>query len=45
MNEPAFPNVLDAMDADLLQSALLEPRTAEVRPLWRRILGAIWRWM
>lgn len=38
-------NVLDAMDEDLLQAALLEPRTATHWPLWRRIAGAIWRWL
>lgn len=32
------------VDAELLQSALLEPRTASPRPLLYRIAGAIWRW-
>lgn len=45
MTPPAFPDVLDTIDQDLLQAALLEPATAEHWPLWRRVLGAIWRWM
>jgi hypothetical protein len=31
-------------DAEDIQSALLEPRTARPLPLMNRIAGAIWRW-
>ena len=41
----AAHDVLDAMDEDKLQAALLEPRTAQHWPLWRRIVGAIWGWL
>lgn len=30
--------------AEHLQAALLEPRTAQPRPLWARIAGAFWSW-
>lgn len=31
-------------DAELIQEALLERRTATPRPLLQRIAGAAWRW-
>jgi len=30
--------------AELLQAAVLEPRTAKPLPLLQRIAGAVWRW-
>ncbi len=32
-------------DAQRVQSALLEPRTAKPLPIATRLLGAIWRWL
>lgn len=32
-------------DAEMLQSALLEPRTARPLPLILRAAGAAWRWL
>lgn len=34
----------DLIDADRLQAALLDARTARPLPLLMRVLGAIWRW-
>lgn len=31
-------------DAELLQEAVLEPRTAKPLPVLQRIAGALWRW-
>ncbi|KWT89312.1 MULTISPECIES: hypothetical protein [unclassified Variovorax] len=31
-------------DAEAIQGALLEPRTARPLPLINRIAGAVWRW-
>ena len=31
-------------DAELIQEALLEPRTARDAPVLQRIAGAVWRW-
>lgn len=31
-------------DGELIQEALLEPRTANQRPLLLRLAGAVWRW-
>lgn len=31
-------------DAEHIQTALLEPRTARPAPLLNRIAGAVWRW-
>ncbi|HTH11646.1 MAG TPA: hypothetical protein VMA55_18900 [Acidovorax sp.] len=36
---------LDAMDACLLQAALLEPKTAVHWPLWKIVLGRIYAWL
>lgn len=32
-------------DAQRLQTALLEPRTARPLPQLQRVLGAVWRWL
>lgn len=39
---PAMPEF--SKDAELIQEALLERRTAAPRPLLQRIAGAAWRW-
>jgi hypothetical protein len=33
-----------AADAELIQSALLEKRTARPLPVLQRVAGAIWKW-
>ena len=39
---PALPTM--TQDGELIQAALLEPRTASARPLWSRAVGAFWGW-
>lgn len=40
---PSPPRVI-SRDAETVQAALLEPRTAHERPLSLRLLGAFWSW-
>lgn len=39
---PASPP--PSRDAEHIQCALLEPRTARALPVLQRIAGAVWRW-
>ena len=39
---PALPTM--TQDGELIQAALLDPRTASARPLWSRAVGAFWGW-
>jgi hypothetical protein len=40
---PTPPRVI-SKDAETVQAALLEPRTAKPRPLLLRLAGSCWRW-
>ena len=40
---PRTPRTLPK-DAEALQEALLNPRTAKELPLHSRLLGALWKW-
>ena len=38
------PLPIFSVDAELIQQALLEPRTSRPLPVLQRIAGAVWRW-
>lgn len=40
---PPAPRLV-SKDAERLQTALLDPRTATRPALWRRVLAPFWRW-
>jgi len=42
-HQPKLPAL--SPDAESIQAALLEPRTARPLPLFNRIAGAVWRWL
>jgi hypothetical protein len=38
------PMPVQGRDAEVLQRALLDPRTSTEPTAWRRALAAVWRW-
>ena len=39
---PPVPTM--TQDGELIQAALLDPRTAQPQTAWRRVMGALWGW-
>lgn len=44
ITDSPFPKAELTPDDELLQAALLEPRTATRPPLLQRLAGELWRW-